>query len=572
MNNKKYMGLLGLLFPMGMMAQSSDVNLCDFETEDSYASVGVYDTWEHSPFRTGELQGNCKVIDNFLNQENEAGVVPNPSSKILAVQRSRFGSNTFGALVKLKEPFAQPRDQRYIHVNMWTPKGGNVMVIGLGNRDDRPWQPELTEQFWAQGQLSAKAGEWCDVVFPFSGATGVTIRYLLIVVDRNSRHDMNEDFAAYIDNIVLSDSSIPLISTAVYGLNYDENTTLSRTDRYVNTLTLATSDGTQNLTVSQQSNKLLYQNKMDFTFTAKPGTTITPTVAGALNWMAGYTYIDKGNDGKFDVAWSNSGITEMGDLMSYSLFKNVDSKGVSMPSSGPSANAPAFTVPADMQPGFYRLRYKVDWDCVDPAGNNLTNQTITANGGVIIDARINIHADNVNLTRTTTETGGGLNGSIAFADGSSMDGKTAPWGQQLAIKAEPAPGFVFDKVVIRHGYNLNNEKDNLYGNKQWEEFTVTANEFTNGTYTIAADKVDGDIQFLPYFVSDPTAVVGVENGASFTCVAGQGVLTLNAPAATKVVVADVQGHNVFNAEVEGTRTLNVAKGVYIVNGKKVIVK
>ena len=70
----------------------------NFEVQD-YKSLGVYDTWEASPFRTGQLQGNYAVVDNHLTAEEEMlGAAPNTSAKILAVQRSRFGSNTFGVM------------------------------------------------------------------------------------------------------------------------------------------------------------------------------------------------------------------------------------------------------------------------------------------------------------------------------------------------------------------------------------------------------------------------------------------------------------------------------------------
>ena len=48
----------GMLFPLTTTAQS-----IGFEQQD-YKSIGIYDTWEHSPFRTGILQGNVRVIDN----------------------------------------------------------------------------------------------------------------------------------------------------------------------------------------------------------------------------------------------------------------------------------------------------------------------------------------------------------------------------------------------------------------------------------------------------------------------------------------------------------------------------
>ena len=320
--------MAGIIFPMTIAAQQ-DKTLCDFENADSYASVGVYDTWEQSPFRTGKLTGNCQVVSNFLNQEDEQlGFAPNESSKILGVQRSRYGSNTFGALVELKEPFALTKKTQYVHVMMYSPKDGNVMLIGLGNRDDRPWQSKKTEQFWSTPSSKVQAGKWVDVVFPISGANGITIHNLLVVVDRNSPHNLMEDFAVYVDNIVLSSQRDPFFSTKVYPINYEENTKHTRgTDRYLSTIGLTSSNGAQTVDVNQSSVGTLYVQKMDNCLLAKPGDEITPSFTWKGSWMCGYVYLDKGNDGAFNVSYDDSGITDMGDLMAYSYFKNYNSAG-----------------------------------------------------------------------------------------------------------------------------------------------------------------------------------------------------------------------------------------------------
>lgn len=119
---KKYIGLCGLaLLPIAVQAQT-----ITFETED-YAGLGVYDTWEASPFRTGELSGNVAVVDNHLKSTDG-----NNSDKILGMQRSRFGSNTFGVKIDLKETFELTPTQRYAHVMIYKPREGRVMLIGLG--------------------------------------------------------------------------------------------------------------------------------------------------------------------------------------------------------------------------------------------------------------------------------------------------------------------------------------------------------------------------------------------------------------------------------------------------------
>ena len=40
-----------------------------FDTEEAdYKAISVYDTWEKSPFRTGELEGNVAVVTNLYRR------------------------------------------------------------------------------------------------------------------------------------------------------------------------------------------------------------------------------------------------------------------------------------------------------------------------------------------------------------------------------------------------------------------------------------------------------------------------------------------------------------------------
>ena len=84
MNHKIYTLALSAL-SLAAAAQTS----VTFDTQD-YKSVGVYDTWEESPFRTGTLEGNAQVINNCFN--NTGAGISNKTTKILGVQRSRFES------------------------------------------------------------------------------------------------------------------------------------------------------------------------------------------------------------------------------------------------------------------------------------------------------------------------------------------------------------------------------------------------------------------------------------------------------------------------------------------------
>lgn len=182
-----------------------------FETKD-YSRIGVYDTWTQSPFRTGQLEGNVGVVDNHLNTTCDIlGLNPNMSNKILAVQRSRFGSNTFGARIDLlpEQQFELTPNDKYVHVMVNRPYSGRVMVVGLGKRDNRPGQNPEAEQFWAMTTSPVAADQWTDVVLAFKGNGGITIKSLVIVPDCESPHTYTEDKLCYIDNIEINDNPQP---------------------------------------------------------------------------------------------------------------------------------------------------------------------------------------------------------------------------------------------------------------------------------------------------------------------------------------------------------------------------
>lgn len=562
----KYMCLAGLFFPIAAVAQQ-DKTLCDFETTESYKSVRAYDTCPTSPFNLSNLKGNVQVVENDLNAEDpDLGFAPNGSNYILGVQRSRHGSNTFGALVELKEPLALKRETQYVHVKFYSTQDAPVMLIGLGNRDDRPWQPATTEQFWSVPTSKVHAGAWQDVVFPIMGANGISIKSLLVVVDRQSPHNQMSDFAVFIDDITLSSKANPFFSKSVYPINYEESTAHTRGDaRYVKNVKL----GSQSVAINQNSDKKLYFNKTENIFLAKPGETVTPTIDWKGEWMHGYAYLDKDDNGKFDVDYTNSGVTNARDLVSYSYYKDKNSAG-SRASGDCGVGLPSFKIDDDMKPGIYRMRYKVDWDNVDPGGSTATGNLITGNGGALIDVLVNIHNDEVNLFRATEENGGGLNGDVLLADGKQLTGRTTPFGQAFVIKSKPAEGFVLDYMKIRHGYNLEGASTKNE-NQQWKEFVVQASQFVNNEYTIPANCVDGDIRIVPFFKSDPTSVNDATVKA-FEVKAGQGEMTLTAAIPTHVDIVSVQGSTLFNGTVEGTQTICVHKGVYVVNGEKVLVK
>lgn len=478
-----------------------------FETDD-YASIGVYDSWENSPFRKGLLEGNVAVIDNPHTEVNEImGVAPNPTAKVLAVQRSRYGSNQFGARIDLKKPFSLKPTTQYVHVLVHRPVEGRVMLMGLGKHREKEWagQSQEVEQFWVISTTTVKPDQWTDAVFPIKGVSGVDIYSLVLVPECESPHDRAEDFIAYIDQIIVNTSSAPLIQYDEYPTNFDKETAkATRSDRGILSVGLQNVK-TLSITSSPSTSDPLYRDRMDATFAVKPSQSVKPVFNYKGDWMSGYLYVDYGQDGKFSYEINNDYTPAAGsDIVSYSAYNKDKDNGEKWHNSagtvinnGNTLSMPNFTVPASTPLGFYRMRFKVDWNCLDPGGNINEGNTLQGNGGGIVDVRLNVHADEVSVAEDNR------NGEILNADGTSLITKT-PFGQAFTIKLNPENGFSYNGVRIRHGYNLTGDSL-VHETPQYVDEIVYRNQFDeNDCYTIKAEWVDGDIMLEGLFVEKGT--------------------------------------------------------------------
>lgn len=482
----------GCLMPAAGAAQNA-VGV-DFETDASYRAVGVYDTWENSPFRTGLLQGNAKVVSNpHPEVDADLGFAPNPTRRVLAVQRSRWGSNTFGARIDLPRTFELTPDTRYVHVYVFTPKAGRVMLVGLGKRTERRDQSAEAEQFWVFSTTRPVAGQWFDAVFPIKGAGGIDIHSLVVVPDCESPHALEADFAAYVDEVVVNNDPQPRFQRGNYVLNFAPDATRQRVWRYLRAVTLSGSaDGTQTLKVDSTSPQRLYHAKLSHLFTARAGERLTPVFDFTQDWMNGYVYLDRNQDGRFSATLNADHTLPAGsDIMTYAYVetepnaRGYRSDGTQLKGMDRNVlNPPPFTLPADLTPGFYRMRFKVDWGSVDPAGNVDPDNSIDRNGGVIVDAMMDVHTDNVSVSSA------GRNGDVLTAAGQKIDNLTLPYGKPFVIRMRPEVGFTHEGVRVTYGYNLSGDSL-IHGNPQYYSVTYPASMFQNNELTLPAEVMRG---------------------------------------------------------------------------------
>lgn len=521
MNHKIYTLALSAL-SLAAAAQTS----VTFDTQD-YKSVGVYDTWEESPFRTGTLEGNAQVINNCFN--NTGAGISNKTTKILGVQRSRFGSNTFGVRVDLNSPLSTSETTKYVHVLVYKPNTSKVMLVGLGKRESFTEEPTDIEQFWVESNYSMTANQWCDMVFPIKTVTGVKVYSFVIVPDLASPHALTQDYACYIDQIEVNSSSSqrrgPFTSSGgtvepdpeptdeVYSVNFDKTQTNMRESgsasgkRYLKGVSLKGSDAEYSYApeTTDALYHLVYKDATaSIVWNVKAGNSYTPAVNYQGNWMHAYAYIDYNNDGKFTPVITNNVNSSSSEAVSYSAYNASDENtlytttGSSLTGdSRKTLSMPAFTIPSSTKPGIYRMRFKVDWNCIDAGGgdgsNSVNMQNIVNNGGGIIDVLLNVHGDNVVVNAQNR------NGSLTTSDNASLINYSTAFGKSFGIKIEPAPGFENDNIVVRHGYNLSGEQY-VNNNRQWSEIKYLSSQFGNdGSFTIPADIVDGDISIVGNF-------------------------------------------------------------------------
>ncbi len=505
MKLKNIFALAALALPMFASAQTE----ITFETED-YKSIGVYDTWEESPFRTGILKGNYAVIDNHLQYvDDQLGIAPNGSSKILAVQRSRFGSNTFGVRIDLKETFELTPTAKYLHVKVYRPYGGRVMAVGLGKRTERMDQSPEAEQFWALSTRNVAADKWQDVVFPIKGNGGIDIYSIVIVPDCESPHNYTEDAICYIDDIKVNNDPTSELIYGYYQTSMGPDQLYTRNDRHLDAVKLQASDGTTQVVNAPTSPKTVYVDMTSSQLFAKPGETVTASVAYTGSWMQAYAYIDYNNDGKFQAAVNDDfSIAEGSDLVSFSFYggnnndSGVNSAGTAI--SGQARNTlsmPAFTIPANTEPGMYRMRYKVDWNSIDPAGSVDQSNPILGNGGGIVDVIINVHGEYANVNDANR------NGEVLSAvDGERLVTYKAPFGQDFKIKMNPENGFEYSGAIVKCGYGLQGDSV-IHDNPQWKKIFFERQQFdAEDCIVIPGEYMCGDVEIEGLFIEKGTYV------------------------------------------------------------------
>ena len=215
-----------------------------------------------------------------------------------------------------------------------------------------------------------------------------------------------------------------------YTVNFDKTAYHSRNDRVLSGFSLQQT-GKDKQTVNVFASRAAYEDHTSSVFNVEAGSELTASFNYSGQWMNGYIYIDRDNDGEFSYKegqWDQAGT----DLVAYSFYTTLanpkvndgngyNSTGASVSGDDRSnVNPPSFTAPTE--PGTYRIRFKIDWNCILPGGSN----DILSDGGGVWDATLKVVA-----AEPTVEE------EKSFTDAISMvaNGVSEPVGQaQVTIK------------------------------------------------------------------------------------------------------------------------------------------
>lgn len=199
-----------------------------------------------------------------------------------------------------------------------------------------------------------------------------------------------------------------------YACNFDKSESGTRTNRWITSVTLTPKgQPTQTLTVGTANKP--YVDLVDSVLTCNAGDSLTVVINKNANWMNGYVYIDVNQDSIFQFRPDTLDQTGT-DVMSYSFYSanfSNDKSGQNSAGKQLTNNArntmycPPFLAPT--KTGTYRIRFKMDWNSIDPGGQLAADGTLTgsngffANGGEIVDATLLVKSAPTGITKVETD-------------------------------------------------------------------------------------------------------------------------------------------------------------------------
>ena len=293
-----------------------------------------------------------------------------------------------------------------------------------------------------------------------------------------------------------------------YTVNFDKTAYHSRNDRVLSGFSLQQT-GKDKQTVNVFASRAAYEDHTSSVFNVEAGSELTASFNYSGQWMNGYIYIDRDNDGEFSYKegqWDQAGT----DLVAYSFYTTLanpkvndgngyNSTGASVSGDDRSnVNPPSFTAPTE--PGTYRIRFKIDWNCILPGGSN----DILSDGGGVWDATLKVVAAEPTVKEEKS-----------FTDAISMvaNGVSEPVGQaKVTIKEMTDETISMTLAIV-------GQEDAEYTASGFTKTVDTEKNRTTYTGSLNVDGDDFDVTALVY-TDGAEKLYMVAKGAEYNYVVG----------------------------------------------------
>ena len=282
----------------------------------------------------------------------------------------------------------------------------------------------------------------------------------------------------------------PLFQTVLaqdYPVSFPEEQTVKHSTRRVFSV------GLSGTSINVRNDNKVYKVALDRSLVVRPGQTVTASMGFNEDWMNEYVYIDYNRNGQYDIQepLEDGSLQADNELVSYSCYKGLDSAGKSHPD-GNYMKMPAFTIPADIEEGYYRMRFKLDWNNIDPAGCMEEGEDIVKNGGVIIDVRLLVtNAQDVAVSAYSEH------GEMVYHTGDELHNSIMSLGQDLPCLFYAEDGYQADSICVRHGNLSGDSLKN--GLPQYADTWFGPDSFNQGLFNIPGCCMDGDVVIIARF-------------------------------------------------------------------------
>ena len=289
-------------------------------------------------------------------------------------------------------------------------------------------------------------------------------------------------------------------TTEKYTVNFDKGAKSTHSGRFLRSFSLQQT-GKEKQTESVSALRAAYEDHTSKVFTVEAGSELTASFNYSGEWMNGYVYIDRDNDGEFSYKegqWDQAGT----DLVAYSFYTTLanpkvndgngyNSTGASVTDNARSnVNPPAFTAPTE--PGTYRIRFKIDWNCILPGGSN----DILSDGGGVWDATLNVVAAEPEVTVTFEKQYADQLYSLADGTPSAMGDATVTLKEMSDNTISMSLAFIDMNVESTDLVKGTDEKDRI-------TYTGTTN-FQGINYAVKALRYTKDEEEKLYMTLIPT--------------------------------------------------------------------